>query len=91
MPNNDPRYEVQDPRIKNILMDMARILGREVPSGWGFTLFLFSFGPGGHLFYISSANREDMISTINEWLAHQEKEKQKHEEFLKRNPLEPRD
>lgn len=34
----------------------------------GFTLFLFDFGESGFLSYASSANREDMIRTLKEWL-----------------------
>lgn len=37
--------------------------------GVGMTLFLSNFGEGGHIAYVSTVNREDMIKTIKEWLA----------------------
>jgi|HubBroStandDraft_5_1064220.scaffolds.fasta_scaffold57984_3 hypothetical protein len=39
--------------------------------GIGVTLFAFTFDAGA-LAYISTANREDMINTLKEWVALQE-------------------
>lgn len=38
----------------------------------GFAFFVFTFGEGGNLAYISSADREGVIGSLKEWLARQE-------------------
>lgn len=67
----DPRYEVSNPLLKKRLLSLGRTIRESLPEGWGFTLFLFSYGVNGDLFYLSSAKREDMIVTIKEWLRKQ--------------------
>jgi hypothetical protein len=42
-----------------------------IGANYGFTLMLFHFGEGGHLTYISNAQREDMILAIKEFLVKQ--------------------
>lgn len=65
-------YEIDDPVIKNRLRSIAEQIKKFLPSGWGFTLFLFGFGKDKGVFYISNANREDMVKTIKAWLAKQD-------------------
>lgn len=36
----------------------------------GFALFVFEFGKGGRLNYVSNARRADMIKVVEEWLEH---------------------
>jgi hypothetical protein len=67
-------YEVNNPEIKNTLQKMGGVIGGELPDGWGFALFLFSYGENGSMFYISSAQREDVQSALAEFLQ-REKEK----------------
>lgn len=57
--------------IKSILNDLGGVVGRALPDGWGFVLLLFTYGEGGSLFYISSANREDVIATMKEFIRKQ--------------------
>ncbi len=38
----------------------------------GFVLMVFDFGDGGHLAYVSNAQRDGMIGAVREWLARQE-------------------
>lgn len=70
----DDRYEIENKEIQSLLRDVAKRIGADMPDGWGFTLFLFSYDapPDNSLFYISSANREDMRKAIQEWLAMEE-------------------
>ncbi len=37
----------------------------------GFALFLFDFGEGGNLSYVSNAQRADMVKNVEEWLGRQ--------------------
>lgn len=46
----------------------GKIIGESLPAGWGFGLFLFTYGPGGTMFWISSAQRSDMINALSEWI-----------------------
>lgn len=65
----DERYEVENEDIKLLLRSLGHKLGLSMPPGWGFALFLFSYGEGGSMFYISSAQREDIIKSLQEFLA----------------------
>lgn len=67
----DTNYEVDDPMIKSILLRVGRKLLQDMPPKYGFTLFIFTYGEGGDLFYMSSALREDMIKTMKEFLRKQ--------------------
>jgi hypothetical protein len=70
---NDERYQVENPEIERALKTLAGDIDEHCPDGWGFTLFLFSYGKDGSIFYISSAERASMRKTIQEWLAKEEK------------------
>lgn len=61
-------HELDNPEIKELLNRLGNSLGAQMPEGWGFTLFLFTYGEGGSLFYISSAQKADMLNTIAEFL-----------------------
>jgi hypothetical protein len=69
--SDDPRFEVHDHVAEKFLKEIGLMLGRAVPPGYGFTLLLFSFGPGGHMFYTSNANRDDMVRAMREFIAKQ--------------------
>ena len=51
--------------------ELAGVIQSALPKGLGFALFVFNFGDGGHLAYMSNAQREDMIKAVKEWLARQ--------------------
>jgi hypothetical protein len=65
---NDPRYEIDNPEIRARLLQVGEMLSDKLPKNWGFTLFLFSYGDDRQLFYLSSANRQDMVRAVREWL-----------------------
>lgn len=69
----DERFEIANDDIKRQLRTLAGDIDADLPDGWGFTLFLYSYGEKGSIFYISSAERATMIEAIKEWLAKQEK------------------
>ena len=49
--------------------DLGVRIGQSLPEGVGFTLLVFTYGDGGWLPYLSSAQRSDMIRTLREALA----------------------
>lgn len=61
------------PELIAKLNQLARDLRVKLPPGVGFTLFLFDYGQDGHLAYISTAEREDMVKVVREWLEKMEK------------------
>ena len=65
-------YEVKNAQIEQKLKEKARMIAEGLPEGWGFMLFIFSFGDGGATFYISNAQREDMIEAMKEWIERNE-------------------
>jgi hypothetical protein len=47
---------------------VAHKLKEWLPSGKGFVLMTFDFGPGGSFAYVSNAERDDTVRIIREWL-----------------------
>lgn len=60
------------------LQHVARSLDQALPimigvqQQVGFALFVFNFGEGGNIAYVSNSSREDMVSAVKEWLVKQE-------------------
>src|SRR4051812_33725969 len=69
----DVNYTIADPHdIAPILKDLGARIAAALPSaGWGFALFIFSYGPGGSMFYVSSAQRADLIASLKEFINRQ--------------------
>lgn len=70
-------YNVRHAEVEPALREIATLVKPLVPTGWGFTLMIFSYGKtglkgegdAGSMFYISSAQREDMIKAMREFIA----------------------
>ena len=71
MPDNDPRFEVENAEMKETLRKMGLVISKSLPPGWGFGLFLFEFS-GRSFFWISNADRKDMIKALREFIAREE-------------------
>jgi len=61
-------HELDNPEMHDTLNKLGGVVGNALPEGWGFTLLLFSYGPDGQLFYISSAQRADVLNMMREFL-----------------------
>ena len=48
--------------------EMAEKIKRALPEGVGFVLLLFEFGPDGWLSYSADGEREDVFTTLLEWM-----------------------
>jgi len=71
-PAADINYTTPDAdEMRPLLQDLGGRIGEALPGGWGFTLLLFTFGEGGSLFYISNAERADVLSTMHEFIRRQ--------------------
>jgi hypothetical protein len=70
-------YNVRNPDVEAALRELAQDIKARVPDGFGFTLMIFSYGqtglakegPAGSMFYISSAERQDMVQAMKEFIA----------------------
>jgi hypothetical protein len=54
--------------MRPLLQRLGAFISQALPAGWGFNLLLFTFGEGGHLFYIANADRADVIATMREFI-----------------------
>lgn len=61
-------YNIRNDEIEAVLRKLANQLKEQMPEGWGFTLQIFSYGENGVNFYISTANRDDMIRLMQEFI-----------------------
>ena len=60
-----------DPKAHDVMKDVGRIIAEALqPSGQGFVLITFGFGPGGRMEYMSNGNRDDVIRLLDEFIAH---------------------
>lgn len=66
-PKEDYHAEMPE-AVKVILKDIGASLGGCMPAGWGFALLMFTYGEGGAMSWISSAQRADMCSALEEML-----------------------
>lgn len=57
-------------QIKRNLPNLAKYITNELPKGYGFVLLTFPFGDAenNELMYISNANRDDIVKTMNEFI-----------------------
>lgn len=61
-------FEVPNEEIKALLNDIGKGIGERLPKGWGMTLFIYSFGKDGEMFYISNSQRGTMIKALQEFI-----------------------
>lgn len=71
--SKNPRvdFEVRSLEAERVLKQLGQVVGEACPPGYGFSLMIFDFeklGSTGAMFYISNANREDMINAMQEFI-----------------------
>jgi len=57
--------------IRPVLERIGHQVGDDLPAGWGFALFLFTLGEGGHTFYIANCDRGDVLTALHEFIRRQ--------------------
>lgn len=67
--NFDPK--ARNAEVESKLRNIGARIGTSLPSGFGFTLLIYSFGPDGSMFYISNAERTSMIEAMQEFISKQ--------------------
>lgn len=62
-------YRVPVPEdVRRTMNDLGRSIGKALPPGWGFGLFIFTYGEGGTMTWLSNAQRDDMVKALQEWM-----------------------
>lgn len=66
-------FNVRNPEIETKLREIGDRIGASLNgTGFGFALFLVELNAAdGGLFYISTAQRDDMVPVIEQWCARQ--------------------
>lgn len=62
-------FQVRHAGAERALREIADSIKAKVPPGFGFGLFIFEFGDKGTMFWVSNAQRPDMIKSLREWIA----------------------
>lgn len=66
MRKNDPPIR---PEVAEAMRATGRAIKASLPPTHGFALLVFNYGEGGHMSYMSSGNRQDVVKAMREFLA----------------------
>jgi hypothetical protein len=76
MNDDEARVEKQADEIRLRLQDIGRIIKRELPAGWAFTMLVANQGGvHGVTLYISTIDRGDSLQLMREFIATQREER----------------
>ena len=64
-------FEVRSKEIETLLRRLGNEIKEVCPPGWGFSLLIFEF-QGSSMFYLSRADRGDVVKAMKEFIAKQE-------------------
>ncbi len=73
------KFEVKNNVVEVLLKNLAVAIQKKMPRGWGFTLMIFDYSDpkskdAGSMFYISSAQRTDMLKAMMEFIEKQQED-----------------
>lgn len=54
--------------MNNKMRKIADLVSKELPKDLGFTVLAFPFNEKGRLFYVSNADRLDIVEAMKEWI-----------------------
>lgn len=61
-------FEYKEKRLEDLIKEMGEIIGRNIPIDTGFALLIFEWKEKGGLFYVSNAEREGIITMMEEFI-----------------------
>lgn len=70
-------FHVSNPEIERRMNEVGQLIQMSLPEGWGFSLLIFDFDNAktdGGVFYVSNAQRADMLVAMREFIANVESE-----------------
>jgi hypothetical protein len=70
-------FNIRNADIEERLREIGKMVKHHTPQGWGFTVLMYDFPEAqiehpSALFYISNANREDVIKAMKEFIRRNE-------------------
>lgn len=68
MPINEAAEKELIEKMTEIMKKAGVKVKEELPEGLGFALLAFPFNEKGRLFYISNAERNDIVNVMKEWI-----------------------
>lgn len=71
---------------ERVMQSIARVVGNMVPQGWGFAVLCFSYGEGGFMNWVSTAQRQDMIKALREMAEQLERDPRQYHRTERREP-----
>lgn len=54
--------------VKSRMQNIARKVKEELPDNFGFVVLAFKFNGKGEMIYVSNANREDVVKSMEEFI-----------------------
>lgn len=54
--------------VKRRMQSIARKVDEELPDNFGFVVLAFKFNEKGEMIYVSNANREDVVKSMEEFI-----------------------
>lgn len=60
--------EEEDKEVRSRMQELAKLVDKQLPVGWGFALLCFSFGKDGRMNYVANANRVDVVRAMYEFI-----------------------
>lgn len=64
-------FQVRNRLSEAKLREVGNIIKTTLPPHLGFTLLLYDYGSGGATYYMSTANREDTVALLTEFISKQ--------------------
>lgn len=58
----------QEEFVKEKMQGIAKKVQDELPEGFGFVVLAFKFNEKGQMLYVSNANREDVVTSMQEFI-----------------------
>lgn len=62
-------FEIRNMYAEQTLNKLSHEIKDAMPKGMGFALLVFDYGENGSMFYSSSADRQDMINAMKEFIS----------------------
>lgn len=74
--------EKEDEVVRGKMKNLAKLVDKELPVGWGFVVLCFSFGADGRMNYVANADRRDVVRAMYEFIEATKAQWAEHEPTL---------
>lgn len=60
--------EQEEQEVRGKLKELAKLVDKQLPIGWGFALLCFTFGEEGRMTYVANAKRSSVVRAMYEFI-----------------------